>query len=106
MFAGADHVAPPSVELIPHGPSTPLGEPPNAASNAPEGRTASPGMPFGEPEVRPFQASACTCAPRCPEGEIDTAPTPLAESPQLVFVSNATCKLPPAVRAKPIGTVP
>ena len=65
MFAGADHVAPPSVEVMPHGPSTPLGEPPNAACRAPDGMTASPGIPFGEPEVPPPHASACTGAPTC-----------------------------------------
>ena len=92
MLTGADQVAPPSVEEMPHGPSTPLGDPPNVASSAPVGMTASPGMPLGEPPELLLQASACTSGPRCPDGLIATDPTPLAESPQLVFVSNATCR--------------
>ena len=71
----------------------------------PAGRTASPGIPFGDPPPPPH-ASACTCGPTCPEGLIDSAPTPLAGSPQFMFVSKATCMTPSAVRAKLGGVVP
>ncbi len=87
MFVGADHVEPPSVEEMPQGPSTPLGDPPNTASSVPDDSTASPGIPFGDPDVMPFHASACTCGPTFPDGLIATAPMPLAESPQLMLVS-------------------
>src|ERR1700759_1604916 len=105
-LAGADHVAPPSVEVMPHGPSTPLAEPPKTAGSAPFGMTARPGTPFGEPDVRPVHASACTCGPTCPDGLIPTAPPPRLLSPHLVFVSKATCNRPSADRANPIGRKP
>src|SRR6201995_2195742 len=82
MFAGADHVVPPSVELMPHGPLTPLGEPPNTAWSDPLGRTARPGTPLGEPDVTPVHARAWTNGPTFPDGLMATAPTPGAASPQ------------------------